>query len=119
MRLDIDNSRFMPELHLFHNRKKCVRFIKRIGGCSMPIDGKDAQTWFFGGSGKSVAVVLFEADADWYSEAALLAHEAVHVALDIARHIGIEDDEVIAYTAQDVADGLFRAHDEWKRGKLC
>lgn len=119
MKVNTNDDRFMPEVHLFHNRGKCARFVRRIGGHSEPMDGKDAQTWFFGGDGKSIAVVLFEADADWHAEAALLAHEAVHVALDMARHLGIEDDEVIAYTAQDVAEGLFRAHDEWKRRKLC
>lgn len=102
----------MPELHLFHSRRKAIRMLRRLGFDSEPL-GTDAQMWFAEG----VAVVLIEACGDRHEEAALLAHEAVHVAEEWLRWLGEEEpaDEERAYMVQCIAEPLLRAHGRWKR----
>lgn len=102
----------MPELRLYHSRKKCLKALDRLGCVTEPIE-TDAQMWLVG----EVAVVLVEGEADWHAEAALLCHEATHVADEWLRALGEDDpgDEERAYMVQCVADPLFRAHEKWMR----
>lgn len=115
MRCDFDMNRYMPELMLFHSAGKCRRYLESLGVEYDPLDRKDAQTWFLAKPGEMVAVVLMQADSDWHSEAGLLAHEAVHVALDVCAELGLEGDEAVAYIAGEASEALFRAHEKWKR----
>ena len=104
----------MPELHLYHSRRKAEAAAHRIGfGPGEGPTDADAQTWFADG----VAIVLIEADCDWHSAAALLCHEAVHVADAWLEHLGEESpaDEERAYMVQAVAEPLFRGHERWLR----
>ena len=102
----------MPDLYLFHSRDKCVSKLRELGWDGDGPLGTDAQTWLVGRS----AVVLIEYSGDWHSEAAMLCHEAVHVADGWLRALG-EDrptDEERAYLTQCVAEPLFRGHERWK-----
>lgn len=115
MKLDMSLSMCTPELHLFHSRGKCGRYLKRIG---FPTDflEANAQTWCGRcEDGTYRAVVLMEADSSWHAEAALLAHEAVHVAEAMTRELGIDDEEARAYICQSASYELFAAHEKWKR----
>lgn len=115
MRCDFDMNRYMPELHLFHSENKCRRYLESLGVEYRPMERKDAQTWFLARLGDTRAVVLMQADGDWHSDAALLAHEAVHVAMDVCEELGLEGQESVAYIAGEVSEALFRAHEKWKR----
>jgi len=102
----------MPELRLYHSRKKCLKALDRLKCVTKPMES-DAQMWLVG----DVAVVLIENESDWHAEAALLCHEAVHVADEWLKALG-EDrpgDEERAFMVQCIAEPLFRAHEKWKR----
>ena len=102
----------MPELRLYHSRKKCLKTLHALGYDSRLLV-TDSQMWLVDGT----AIVLMEADADWHAEAALLCHEAVHVADEWLKALGEDSpgDEERAYMVQCVAEPLFRAHEKWKR----
>ena len=115
MKIELTMGRYLPDIHLFHSRRKCKRFIERHGCAFNPLDGKDAQTWYLSKPGDSKAVILMERNGDWHGDAALLAHEAVHVALDVCGQLGLEGQEAVAYIAGEVSGLLFAAHEKWKR----
>lgn len=106
---------FVPEVRLFHDEGKCRRFVRRRLGKEPRFLGTGAQTWY----GDDVAVVLITCDASWHAEAALLAHEAVHVFRVHCDHIGEEHpgEEFEAYFVQVVSRALFEAHEKWKRNR--
>lgn len=105
----------MPELRLYHSREKCAKALDGMGCVTRMLDA-DAQMWLVG----NTAVVLMEGDAGWHAEAALLCHEAVHIAEEWLRAIGEDSpgDEERAFMVQCIAEPLFRAHEKWKR-KHC
>ena len=115
MRCDFDMNRYMPKLVLFHSAAKCRRYMESLGASFEVLPRKDAQTWLLSKRGDMRAVVLMQRDGDWHSDAGLLAHEAVHVALDVCRELGLEGDEAVAYIAGEASEALFRAHEKWKR----
>ena len=102
----------MPELRLYHSRRKCAKALDKLG-CATSFMDADAQMWLVGG----VAVVLMEGKSDWHAEAALLCHEAVHVADEWLESLGEDSPgrEERAFMVQCVAEPLFRAHEKWKR----
>lgn len=104
---------FVPEVRLFHDREKCRRFVRKRLDKEPRFIGAGAQTWY----ADDVAVVLIECDASWHAEAALLCHEAVHVASMHFAHIGEEhpNEEFTAYLVQIVSRALFESHEKWKR----
>lgn len=106
---------FIPELHLFHSRKKYAKFVERHDGdCSEMSDAAGQMTYMDG-----MAAILIDCDEDWHSEAALLVHEAYHAA--VAHFIALGEtepgEEVMAYAIQVISGSLFYAHDEWKQGR--
>ena len=103
---------FLPEVRLFHDRDKCRRFLRKQG-MEPRFLNTGAQTWY----ADEVAVVLFECDNTWHAEAALLAHEAVHVTSAHFDELGEEspNEEFMAYGVQVVSRALFEAHEKWKR----
>lgn len=116
MKLNVSLDQCVPELHLFHSRKKCKKYTKGQLGWKWNPLGADAQTWCgWGKDGIYRAVVLLEADSSWHAEAALLAHESVHVAEAVTRELGVDDEEARAYMCQSVSYELFCAHERWKR----
>lgn len=106
---------FIPELHLFHSRDKADRFIRKALDKVPLFLGAGAQTWCDDG----IAVVLMEAESDWHTEAALLAHEAYHVVSMHYGYLGEESpsEEFVAYGVQVVSKALFEAHERWKSGR--
>lgn len=102
----------IPEIRLFHSRKRFVRFLKkRLGKEVEPLDGS-GQMYYAEG----VASVLLEYLGDDNKEKALLVHEAYHAVLAHMQYLG-EDcagEEVMAYYLQTFSHALFSAHDTWK-----
>lgn len=102
---------FIPETHLFHSRKKFVRWCMRRG-CSPVMRDSDAQTIFFDG----VAAVLLESRDEGVWLNALLVHEAYHIVCSNLEAIGDDggsSEEVTAYMVQYVAGLLMQAHERW------
>lgn len=102
----------MPELRLYHSRKKCAKALDELK-CVTYFKESDAQTWLVG----ETAVVLIEGESDWHAEAALLCHEAVHVADEWLEALGEDSPgkEERAFMVQCMAEPLFRAHEKWLR----
>lgn len=115
MDLRIDMDHCLPALHLMHSRKKCRRLVERLGWKWDPLEADALTMCGWGGDGDFHAVVLMEADSSWHADAALLAHESVHVAEATARQLGVDDEEFLAYMVQGVSQALFEGHDRWKR----
>ena len=102
----------MPELRLYHSREKCARALDELECATRFIDA-DAQMWLVG----DTAIVLMEGESDWHAEAALLCHEAVHVADEWLEAIGEDSPgkEERAFMVQCIVEPMFRAHERWKR----
>lgn len=106
------------DVSLWHSRKKlCKRFINRDLEAPRLLDAPGQAfgkhdgccfTWF----------VLIEVDVDevpLYSQLALLAHEATHVANWYFETHGEDEigEEAYAYTVQAICDALFDEHLRW------
>lgn len=105
----------IPEIRLFHNRKKFTRFCKeRLGKEIQPLQ-TSGQMFYVSG----VVVVLLEYLGDANKEKALLAHEAYHAVLAHMSYLGEDNagEEIMAYYIQTFSHALFSAHDEWKLKK--
>jgi len=104
---------FIPEVRLFHDKKKCRRFMRKHFDGEREFMGDEfAQTWYERG----VAVILFPFDRDWHGDAALLCHEAYHAIMRHFEYLG-EDapgEEFVAYGIQSISKSLFEAHEKWK-----
>lgn len=112
MRVDIGCNPFVPELHLFHSRKKHMRFCdKKFGGHS------DMETCAQTDCDGEVAAVLFDPSysTDLASDFAMLAHEAYHVACMRLKYLSEDDygEETMAYLVQVIAGSLCQAHMTW------
>ena len=112
----------MPELRLYHSRKKCERFLKRHGISFEPIESANAQTWTFTDDGIQYAVVLYEASEglDYWADMGMLAHEATHVMLYALGSICEEEpaEEEMCYVVQAITTWLCKAHFRWKEKRL-
>lgn len=109
MRANSDIGLLIPEVHLFHDRKKCKKFLKKHMR-EVKLYGTEGQMVYDDG----VAVVLMEHSGRPSTEMGLLAHEAYHVA---RAHMAwlMEDDygeESMAYLIQTIFAGLFEAHEK-------
>lgn len=111
------NSRvglLVPSVYLFHSRKKCRRFMKK--------HLRWKATEFFDTSGQmfydsGIAVILMEHKGKPETEMSLLVHEAYHAAVAHMQWLG-EDaagEETMSYLIQTITNGLFVAHEKWKR----
>ncbi len=104
---------FVPELRLFHSKKKFLRWCTKKFGCPPEtIDDADAQTTYCNG----VAVVLFTVRDNEIWENALLVHESYHVVCSHLEALGETDagEEITAYMIQCVAGSLMDAHKRWR-----
>lgn len=112
MRANSDLGLMVPDVRLFHNAKKCERYVKSRFGCMDGLLDTGAQMWYNDGR----AVVLMSYDGRPETEAALLVHEAYHVATSHMDYLGEDEpgEEVMAYLVQTVSNGLFVAHARWK-----
>lgn len=104
-----------PDVHLFHSRNKCEKYLKGhfAGECEL-FDTEGQMVY-----GDGVAVVLMEHRGRPETELSLLVHEAYHAAVAHMDFLGEDDagEETMAYLIQTIANGLFKAHERWKRGK--
>ena len=117
MRALRERSPFIPEVHLFHDTKKFVRFFRKAYGSTPEIsDDAGAQAWC--DNGVACVLVMYGVDDD-IMEYSLLVHEAWHVIEMHYAWLGEEHvgGEFAAYGVQVVSDALMRAHREWKRKK--
>lgn len=114
MRASSDLGLLVPEIHLFHSRKKCVRYLgEHSDGEPLGLGDTDGQMFYQDG----VVVVLIEHDGRSETEQSLLVHEAYHAAVAHMTWLG-EDapgEEVMAYLIQTISHALFVAHSRWKR----
>lgn len=104
----------VPEVHLFHSRDRFAKYIRKHFGEAVDLGSEGQMTYQDG-----VAVVLMGYDGDTFSELSLLAHESYHAAIAHMAWLREDDagEETMAYLIQTIADGLFRAHAEWKARK--
>ena len=104
----------MPKLRLFHSRKKAAKYMRRHGEDTEPLPMADAQTWM--NDARYEAVVLFESSSgDMTNDAALMAHEATHIALWALDTIGEDKpaEEELCYIVEAVTLALCDMHSEW------
>ena len=115
MRASSDLGLMMPEIHLFHSRRKFERFCRRKFDHTPRDFGSQGQMTYYDGT---VAVLMTHVGKD-ATELALLVHESWHAASEHMRYLGEDDpgEEVMAYLIQSIAHALFVAHHEWKREK--
>lgn len=102
----------MPELHLFHSRKRFDRFCKKKFGGKVKDFGSEGQMTYCDG----VVAVLMKYVGDDTSELTLLVHESYHAAVHHMEYLGEDKagEEVMAYLIQSIAHALFIAHYKWK-----
>ena len=127
MRIDLgDTVPFLPEeVHLFHNRKKMLRWhVERFGTKPMLDDMAHAQAVMRNG----IAAVLIEVVDVPQWEYALLVHEAYHIVCWHLSELGEEcaGEEITAYMLQLLSGALMGAHKKWRKkhvrdeeGQLC
>jgi hypothetical protein len=105
---------FMPELHLFHNKDKADRFIRKRLDKRPRFTDTGAQTWCE--DGLAVVLIMTPLETAWHTDAALLCHEAYHVVSMHYDCLGEESpsEEFVAYGVQVIAKALFEAHEWWQ-----
>lgn len=112
----------VPELRLYHSKRKCERFLAKHGIKFEPIESTDAQTWMFTDDEGPHAVVLYEPDlhCDYCADIGMLSHEATHIALFALDYIGedIPAEEETCYMVQAVTTALCEMHFRWKEKRL-
>ena len=112
MRANSSSDMMVPNVHLFHSRKKCRKFLKRNGWKKVKFYGTGAQMMYSDG----MAVILMEHEGDPIGEASLLVHECYHAAYHHMDWMGEDDygEESMAYLIQTIAHGVLSAHGAWK-----
>ena len=115
MRASSDLGLMMPELHLFHSRKKFDRFCRRSFGDKVDDYGSEGQMTYCDG----VAAVLMTYLGNDTSGLTLLVHESYHAAVHHLAYLGEDDagEETMAYLVQSISHALFVAHYKWKQEK--
>lgn len=131
MRFDAICGGALPEIRIAitHSRGKAARAIRRIEGRAASenyeaLAGVDATTSCLRDekTGDRLYIVWMTPFTGYSAaaDAALLAHEAVHVAIDYFRSIGEDDpsEELTAYIVQDITGYLVDRHFRWKKRAL-
>lgn len=114
------------EIRFTHSLKRARRVIKKMCGSadSWQAIASNARTSCLTHPQDGTAVYLVWMDDDLErpasADAALLAHEAVHVAIDYLKCIGEDEpgEELRAYTVQTITQYLCERHFAWKKRKL-
>lgn len=117
-------------IKLTHSEKKAKRIIKRMVGKECARDwsalrARDATTSTLqhNETGEVVYLIWMRPCIDWSADtdAAILAHEATHVAIDYLRSIGEDEpsEELFAYTIQAITGYLVDKHFRWKKKRLA
>lgn len=132
MRYEVIGGDMLPPIRvaLTHSKRKAAAEMSRCEGESNArelldlLDCSDASASAIADpdTGERLHLVTMTPCTEWAAEedAALLAHEAVHVATRYLDDIG-EDapgEEMTAYVVQSITKSLVGRHFEWKRKKL-
>lgn len=115
MRANSDLGLMMPEVRLFHSRKKFKKYYKKRYGEKPELFDTEGHMTYRDGE----ALVLMTYVGREESELGLLVHEAYHAAVAHMTFLGEDEagEEIMAYLIQSISDGLFVAHRKWKRRK--
>lgn len=115
MRANSDLGLMMPEVRLFHSRKKFKKYYKKRYGEKPKLLDTEGQMTYRDGE----ALVLMTYVGREESELGLLVHEAYHAAVAHMTLLGEDEagEETMAYLIQSISHGLFVAHRKWKRRK--
>lgn len=120
----------LPEINikLTHSEEKARKFIEELCGSARKWDklqdSFDATTsWLIDPlNGENVWLVYFKPNLEFTAaqDAALLAHEAVHIKQDYVQMLGERrpGNEIEAYIVQAITNYLVDKHFRWKRRKL-
>jgi hypothetical protein len=110
-----DIGLMMPEVRLFHSRKKFVRYYKRHYGEKPELFDTEGQMTYR--DGEALVLMTYVGRED--SELGLLVHEAYHAAVAHMALLGEDEagEETMAYLIQSISHGLFDAHRRWKGRK--
>lgn len=131
MRFDVIGGGALPEIQirLTHSKSRARRAIRRLDG-ARSAEEFDSCTRYEAitsclrdpKTGERLYLVCMTCETGYSAEvdAALLCHEAVHVAIDYFRELGedVAGEEETAYVVQDIAQYLIERHFKWKRKKL-
>lgn len=103
----------VPDVHLFHDKRKCKKFIKNKMGAVPQFYDTEGQMFYSDG----VVAILMQHKGSTETELSLLVHEAYHAAVAHMEWIGEDKagEETMAYLIQTIANGLFAAHERLKR----
>jgi hypothetical protein len=112
MRASSDLGLMVPEIHLFHSRKRLKRFL-RSKRCSAKLYDSDGQMLYLDGT----VAVLMEHVGRPETEDSLLVHEAYHAAVAHLEWIGEDEagEETVAYLVQTISNALMKAHHKWRK----
>ena len=124
--IDFREIQAMPPLYvrLTHSKKKVRKWHREFGADVYSLEKHFKKngaftTTFEREDGETVHIVWMTDCTDYPAacDAALLAHEATHIAQDYFRSIGeaSPSDELQAYTVQHVTDYLVGNHFDWKQ----
>lgn len=115
MKANSDIGMMVPDVHLFHDKGKCKKFLEGKMHVKAKFYDTDGQMFYDNGS----AVVLMEHKGRPETELSLLVHEAYHAAVAHMEWLGEDEagEETMAYLIQSISHGLFVAHRKWKRRK--
>lgn len=119
----------MPRINIrmTHSKKRLRKWCKRIGADYEPIKAKmktaDAITNAFVNFDGRLLFIVWMNDSIKRSaamDAALLAHEAVHVAQEYFRYLGEDSpgEEQQAYVTESAAQYLIQEHFDWKQRRF-
>lgn len=129
MKFDVIGGGILPEMliRLTHSEQKRTRYLKKFEG-NAAVDefgdvGKSAEACtdclMDRKHGGKVYVVWMrpDLDSDAAHDAAVLAHETTHIAIDYLEEIGEDEpgEEMRAYVVQCVVEYLVDEHAKWKK----
>lgn len=103
----------LPKVRLFHSRRGFKRYYKKEYGEKPELFDTEGQMTYRDGE----VLVLMTYIGNEASELSLLVHEAYHAAVAHMEMLGEDDagEETMAYLIQTISNGLFVAHEKWKR----
>lgn len=123
--IDFGEVAVMPPItvKLTHSEKKMKKWNGRLGGSCEELEAviarSDACTNSYVNDEELLTIVFMRPELDRAAEvdAALLAHEATHVAQEYFKHLGEGEpsDELQAYAVQAVTQYLVGEHFKWKQ----
>lgn len=115
MKANSELGLMVPEVRLFHSRNGFKKYYRKAFGEDAELFDAEGQMTYRDGE----VLVLMTHVGKSESELSLLVHEAYHAAKAHMEMLGEDDagEETMAYLIQTISNGLFVAHNKWKRKK--